>query len=127
MAKQKTAKPSTSKKPLGRRIKAAPGKALASLLAGDSVSVDFFLKHKIAIFLTLLLFIFFIASKYQCGTKRGEIDDLKQKVQIVRTESVREASRYHSRIRESAMTALADSIRPGLTVQTQPPYELTLN
>ena len=57
-------------------------------------------------------------------TDMETISKLTTQLEVVKTERIRQRSTYMSRIRESAMQELADSIRPGLTVQEQPPYHL---
>ena len=76
--------------------------------------------------MTVLLLIFYIATKYQCMTGMENIQKYKKELEIVKAERARESSEYMSRIRESSMAHIADSIRPGLRVQQQPPYVLEL-
>ncbi|MDD5839320.1 MAG: FtsL-like putative cell division protein [Muribaculaceae bacterium] len=95
-----------------------------TLRQGGTIRVDFFLRYWLQLLILLVLVMVFITSKYQRMTKMEEIRRLENELMIMRTERVRERSTYMSRIRESAMQRLADSIRPGLTVQEQPPYEL---
>ena len=75
----------------------------------------------------LILIMFYISTKYQCQTGMETIRELEEQLDITKAEGIRERSLYMSRIRESAMTALADSIRPGLAVQQQPPFVLSLD
>lgn len=107
-------------------IKKAPGRTIRSFLFGDVVSSDFFYKHKLKIFVALVLIMFYISTKYQCQTGMETIRKLENRLEVVKTESIRERATYMSRIRESSMAALADSVRPGLSVQQQPPYVLIL-
>ena len=112
------------KKSLKERITGAPGKTFRSMISGGVISMDFFNRHKLKLFVALVLIVFYISTKYQCQTGMETIRRLENQLEIVRAESIRERSEYMSRIRESSMTVLADSIRPGLAVQTQPPYVL---
>lgn len=97
-----------------------------SLLMGKAVSYDFFHRHWIKIFLIVVLVMFYISTKYQWQTGMEAISRLEERLNITKGECIRQRARYMSRIRESSMTALADSVRPGLAVQPQPPFELTL-
>ena len=99
---------------------------MLSILWGSIVSSDFFFRHKIKIFIGVILIMFYISTKYQCQTGMATIQRLEERLDIVKAESIRERSRYMSRIRESSMAALADSVRPGLSVQQQPPFVLHL-
>lgn len=126
MAKSKNNE-SGSAQSVGRRrkISKVPVRTLRSILFGDVLSSDFFYRHKLKIFVLLVLVMFYISTKYQCQTGMETIRKLSDRLEIVKTESIRERSTYMSRIRESSMTRLADSIHPGLAVQTQPPFIVT--
>lgn len=116
-----------SKKTVREKITKAPKRTFISILRGGVLNSDFFFRHKLKIFVVVVLIMFFISTKYQCQTGMETIHQLKEKLDIVKAESIRERSQYMSRIRESSMSELADSIRPGLAVQQQPPYVLSLD
>lgn len=101
--------------------------SVKNVLTGGLVHSDFFFRHKLTIFVALALIMFYISTKYQCQTGMETIRQLQRELDVVKTECIREKSLYMSRIRESAMAALADSIRPGLVIQQQPPFRLKLN
>ena len=101
-------------------------KTIQHIITGGLVSSDFFYKHKLKIFVLLILVMFYISTKYQCMTGMETIQRLEKELEVVKTERIRESSRYMSRIRESSMAVIADSIRPGLCIQQQPPYILEL-
>lgn len=122
-----TKKTSKNKKSVRNTLSSAPKRTLLSMLTGGVVSSDFFYKHKLKIFVFLILVMFYISTKYQCLTGMETIKRLENELEVVKTESIRERSEYMSRVRESAMAELADSICPGLSVQPQPPYELQLS
>lgn len=110
----KNARPGKGKKP-----------SLASrMVFGSLISSDFIVKHWLKIFTLMLLIMIMISTKYQCQTGMETIKKLNNRLEVVKTERIRERSTYMSRIRESAMQQLADSVMPGLTVQEQPPYKL---
>ena len=121
MAKKKknnksTADPDEPHYPLYKRI-----------IFGQFITSAFFAKHWIAISLVVFFFMAFITSKYKLMTNMETVRKLENELEIVKTERVREHSLYMSRIRESSMQALADTVKPGLTVQEQPPYLLKLD
>lgn len=111
-------------KSVKKTIKDAPGKTIRSVLTGGVVHSGFFMRHKIKIFVMVVLIMFYISTKYECQTGMENIRKLQKDLDVVRTESIREKALYMSRIRESSMAILADSIRPGLVVQQQPPFVL---
>ena len=56
-----------------------------------------------------------------------DIRKLEQELEIVETERIRERSTYMSRIRESSMQEMVDTMHLNLKIQDQPPYKLTKN
>lgn len=92
---------------------------------GDVITIEFFRRHYLPLFVILLLIIIYITTKYQCLTKMEEIQQLENDLLIVKTERMRQQAEYKSRTRESAMQQLVDSVMPGLSIQEQPPYRLT--
>ena len=111
-------------KSVKEKIKKAPGRTITSVLTGGVIHSDFFYRHKIKIFVMMILIMFYISTKYECQTGMENIRKLEKELDVVRTEAIREKATYMSRIRESSMTALADSLRPGLVVQQHPPFVL---
>ena len=107
-----------------QKIANAPRTAIGRILHGNIVTSDFFAKHKLAIFAIMTLTMFYIITKYQCMTGIETIRKLETELEIVKTERIRERSTYMSRIRESSMAALADSVHPGLSIHVAPPYEI---
>ena len=102
-------------------------KLLERVLYGNVVSTEFFSRHWIKVFLVVIIAMIFISTKYQCMTATEQIKELQKELNVARTESVRERSTYMSRIRESAMKELVDTILPGLAVPEHPAYILNLN
>ena len=94
-------------------------------LHGELLTLDLFLKHWIRIFLFVARIIIFISSKYECQTCMEDIKTLKRDLEIIETECVRVKGEYMSRVRESYMAHLVDSMRLNLKVQEQPPFKLT--
>ena len=94
-------------------------------LHGELLTPALFLKHWIRIFLFVAMIIIFISSKYECQTCMEDIKTLKRDLEIIETECVRVKGEYMSRVRESYMAHLVDSMRLNLKVQEQPPFKLT--
>lgn len=104
-----------------------PLKVAGHVLYGNVVTSEFFVRHWLKLFMLLVLVMIYISTSYQCKTLMEEIRTLENELLVVRTERIRERSEYMSRTRESAMQHLVDSVRPGLTVQEQPPFALDDN
>lgn len=100
---------------------------ISRLFYGQVLSVDFFVRHWLFIFTVLAIIMMYITNKYNTQTKMEEIRALTRELEIVKTERIRVKSAYMSRIRESEMQQLVDSIGLGLSVSEQPPYKLTLH
>lgn len=66
----------------------------------------------------------YITNRYQCLTRMEEIRKLEHELEIVQTERIRERSEYMSRIRESSMQELVNTMHLNLRVQDKPPYRL---
>lgn len=107
------------------KVKKAPKKTMQTVLGGALMNSDFFYKHKLKIFLLLTVIMFFISTKYQCQTGMETIRKLEKKVNIVRAETIREKAMYMSRVRESSIAVIVDTVRPGLQIQPQPTYTLS--
>ncbi|MCC8071095.1 MAG: hypothetical protein LIO90_04755 [Bacteroidales bacterium] len=100
------------------------GAWIARLIHGQLISSDFFSRNWLAIFAACILMLLYITNKYNCQTKMEEIRRLNKELEIVKTERIRVRSIYMSRIRESSMQELIDSLHLNLHVQEQPPYRL---
>ncbi len=94
------------------------------LIFGSIISLDFIQKHWISIFVLVLLVLIYISTKYKCQTDMEIINKLTNHLEVIKTERIHQRSTYMSRIRESAMQELVDSLHPGLVVQEQPPFHL---
>lgn len=114
----------TSRQNSEKQQKARKPSIVRRLIFGSVISSDFIVRHWLKIFVLMLLIMIYISTKYQCQTDMETISKLTNRLEVVKTERIRERSTYMSRIRESAMQQLADSIHPGLTVQEQPPYHV---
>lgn len=92
---------------------------------GTLVSSSFFTRHRFSILLLLSMVFLYIANKYTCQSNMGTIAALGKRLEVVKSESIRQHSTYMSRTSESAMQQMVDTLHLGLTVQERPPYRLT--
>lgn len=95
-------------------------------LHGRMLSLDFFSRHWLWVLTIVVMLMIYITSRYTCQTQMEDIQRLTRELEVAKTERVREKSVYMSRIRESQMQHMVDSLRLGLTVQEQPPYKISL-
>ena len=100
---------------------------LGRALRGRLISIDFFSRNWITVALLVLMFVWYITNKYECQTSMETIQKLEKQLEIVKTERVREQSRYMSRIRESAMHELVRRNHLDLEVQDTPPFKIQYN
>lgn len=119
MAAKKTTKTPSRPSPL------SPIGLLRRTVSGSWVSADLFMRHWLPIFTVLLIIMIYITNKYNNQTNMEQIRLLERRLEIVKTEAVRERAVYMSRTRESSMRHLIDSARLGLKVQEQPPYRIS--
>lgn len=117
----------SSNKGTGKSAQKTGLSMLQHVLYGNIVSSEFFVRHWVKVFLVVIIVMISISTKYQCMTAMEQIKVLQTKLNVARTECVRERSTYMSRIRESAMKELVDATLPGLAVPEHPAYVITLN
>lgn len=98
---------------------------LLRTLHGRILSIDFFKRNWVVVLGVVVMLMVYITSRYECQTKMERIRALETELEVAKTERVRAKSAYMSRIRESSMQKMIDSLRLGLTVQEQPPYKLS--
>jgi hypothetical protein len=89
--------------------------------------MDFFTHNWIKLLMLIAMILIYITNKYQCQTRMEEIRRLSQQLEVIETERVRVRSEYMSRIRESSMQQLVDTMHLGLHIQDRPPYHLPQN
>jgi len=94
-------------------------------LHGRLLSTDFFRRHWLPVLGVVAMLMIYITNRYTCQTQMETIQRLERELEVSKTERIRERSTYMSRIRESKMQMMVDSLRLGLTVQEQPPYRIT--
>ena len=100
---------------------------LKKVIIGRILSLDFFKRHWVSVFVVMVAILIYITNRYQCLTRMEDIRKLEQELEIVETERIRERSTYMSRIRESSMQEMVDTMHLNLKIQDQPPYKLTKN
>ena len=97
------------------------------IIHGRLLSIDFFRHHWLSVMLAVPMVMIYITNRYQCLTRMEHIRALEQELEIVETERIRVKSIYMSRIRESSMQEMVDTMHLNLRVQDQPPYRLSKN
>lgn len=105
-------------------VKETNGSLLRQLMYGHVVSSDFFARNWMALMLLVVFIVVYIAGKYTCQTKMGEVRKLNVDLETVRAERIRVRSQYMGRVRESAMQEMVDTLHLGLKVHENPPYIL---
>lgn len=91
---------------------------------GQFININFFLRHWLIVISVMGLVIFYIAGNYMVRQNNDEIKALRTQLQIVKTERIRVRENYMSRIRESSMTHMIDSLHLDLKVQNEFPYTI---
>ena len=113
-----------------RRESATPriskGSIWSGALHGRLLSLDFMRRNWLLVLAVTAMLMIYITSRYTCQTQMEAIQHLEHELEVVKTERIREKSNYMSRIRESQMQHMADSMRLGVTIQEQPPFRLEL-
>ena len=72
----------------------------------------------------MIMLLVFITNRYNCQTRMETIQSLTRQLEVVKTERIRERSRYMSRTRETGMQQLVDSMHLNLHIQERPPYQI---
>ena len=119
-----TTKTSDKKKKAG---KADSDSLMLRALHGKLVSTDFFARNWGKIMVLMFMILIFITNKYTCQTSMETIQTLSRRLEVVKTERIRERSIYMSRTRESGMQELVDTMHLNLHIQERPPYTLPYN
>ena len=112
---KKTAKPDNKKK------KSA---FISRIFRGELISSDFFARHWLPILIFIIVIMVYITTKFTYRTNIEKIEALQKQLEIVQNESSSERSLFLSRIRETSMQQMVDSLHLNLRVQPQPPFVL---
>lgn len=94
------------------------------LFRGQVISSDFFARHWLPTLIFLIVMMVYITTKFTFRTNIEKIQALEKQLEIVQNESSRERSNFMSRIRETSMQHLVDSLGLNLRVQPQPPFTI---
>ena len=97
---------------------------LRRLFRGQVISSDFFARHWLSTLIFLIVIMVYITTKFTYRTNLEKIAALEKQLEIVQNESSRERSSFMSRIRETTMQQLVDSLGLNLRVQPPPPYTI---
>ena len=89
---------------------------------GQVISSDFFARHWLPILIFVIVIMVYITTKFTYRTNIEKIEALQKQLEIVQNESSRERSLFMSRIRETSMQHMVDSLHLNLRVQPQPPF-----
>ena len=98
---------------------------LLRTLHGRIISIDFFRRNWWVVLGVVTMLMIYITSRYTCQTQMERIRTLERELEVAKTERVRAKSAYMSKIRESSIQEMVDSLGLGITVQEQPPYRLS--
>lgn len=108
-----------------KKKKPGSGNIFKRMVYGRLLSSDFFARHWISVFMIVFAVLIYITNRYQCLTRMEQIRKLQQELEVVQTERIRERSTYMSRIRESSMQEMVDTMHLHLKIQDQPPFKLS--
>ena len=98
---------------------------LLRTLHGRIISIDFFRRNWWVVLGVVVMLMVYITNRYTCQTQMERIRTLERELEVAKTERVRAKSAYMSKIRESSIQEMVDSLGFGITVQEQPPYRLS--
>lgn len=98
---------------------------LLRTLHGRIISIDFFRRNWWVVLGVVVMLMVYITNRYTCQTQMERIRTLERELEVAKTERVRAKSAYMSKIRESSIQEMVDSLGLGITVQEQPPYRLS--
>lgn len=89
------------------------------------ITLDFFKHNWVYIVAATLMMLMYISNKYVCQSNLAQLGQLKKDLNNAKTDCVDASSKYNSRILESNMKELVDTMHLDITVPDQPPYKLT--
>lgn len=87
-------------------------------------TLQWFVKHWVAISLCLVIAFVYISAKYSCQLRKERIIELKKDLNNAKTDCVKYSADFKSQIREARMKALVDSMHLNLVQPEQPPFKL---
>lgn len=105
--------------------KVTPLSLLSELMHGRLFfSYDFFSRYWFYVVLITVLIVAYISMKYDTQNKMNELQRLEVDLNNAKTDCVEASARYNSRIRESQMVDMVDTMHIDLSAPDQPPYRL---
>ncbi len=114
-----------------KRIISAAGSQVVDLVAraaqGRFISSRFFKRYMVQTVFAVGLALMYISNRYDCITGMETVTELRTRLEVVRTELQTERAAYMTATREKAMMQMVDSLHLNLTIQEQPPFEITYN
>lgn len=91
---------------------------------GSGVSSKFFMRHLTVFVVLVALAMMYISVRFDCVTGMETISALNRQLEVMRTATQGERSRYMSSTCESSMQELVDTLHLGLSVQERPPFKI---
>ncbi len=88
------------------------------------LSFDFFRRYWFYVVMVTIMALAYISLKYDTQNKMSELRRLKVELNNAKTDCVDASARYNSKIRESQMTQMLDTMHIDLAAPEQPPYKL---
>lgn len=88
------------------------------------LTFDFFKRNWIYVVAVTLMMLMYISNKFVCLRSRAQIESLKEDLNNAKTFCVDMSARYNSRIRETQMQALIDTMHIDLEAPDKPPLKL---
>ena len=88
------------------------------------LSFDFFRRYWFYVVMVTIMALAYISLKYDTQNKISERRRLKVERNNAKTDCVDASARYNSKIRESQMTQMLDTMHIDLAAPEQPPYKL---
>ncbi len=99
--------------------------ALKGVWQGRILSLELFRRNFLYIIVIVGMLLMYIGNKFECQSKMEQVMALKKELDNAKTDCVNASARYNSKIRESQMKALVDTMHIDLTAPDQPPYHLS--
>lgn len=88
------------------------------------LTLDFFKRNWYYVLAATVMMLMYISNKYECQSSLAEVGQLKIDLNNAKTDCVDASSKYNSRILESNMKQLVDTMHLDITAPDQPPYKL---
>ena len=88
------------------------------------LSFDCFRRYWFYVVMVTIMALAYISLKYDTQNKMSELRRLKVELNNAKTDCVDASARYNSKIRESQMTQMLDTMHIDLSAPEQPPYKL---